>query len=236
MSEPIRLDKRVADLLRCPRADARRYVENGWVSVDGVVVDAPQALVGDARVEVDAEASLEPVEPATLLLHKPVGVPLAACPGLVAADTRSDLDSTAIRTLGRHLQRLSALMPLDDDASGLVVLSQDGRVVRRLTEDYASIEQEFIVEVDGTLPPYGLARLARGSSYQGRALPPCKVSWQNEIRLRFAIKDVRPGQLRHMSTDAGLGVVAMRRIRIGRVALAKMAVGTWRHLPVGERF
>ncbi len=236
MSEPLRLDKRVADLLHCPRADARRYIENGWVSVDGVVVDAPQAPVADAVVEVDADASLEPVEPSTLLLHKPVGVPLAECPALVGAHTRSELDATGIRTLGRHLQRLAPLMPLDDDASGLVVLSQDGRVVRRLTEDYASIEQEFVVEVDGTLPPYGLARLARGATYQGRALPPCKVSWQNEIRLRFAIKDVRPGQLRHMCGEVGLGVVAVRRIRIGRVALAKMAVGTWRHLPVGERF
>ena len=75
-----------------------------------------------------------------------------------------------------------------------------------------------------------------GLQYQGRSLPPCKVSWQNEVRLRFAIKDVRPGQLRHMCEAVGLGVVWMRRIRVGRIPLGKLPVGEWRHLPAGARF
>jgi len=127
-------------------------------------------------------------------------------------------------------------MPLDDDASGLVVLSQDGRVWRRLSEDADSIEQEFIVDVQGELAPYGLARLCDGLLYQGRALPPRKASWQNEDRLRFAIKAVRPGQLRDMCAQVGLQALAIRRIRIGRVPLSKMPPGQWRYLPVGERF
>ena len=67
-------------------------------------------------------------------------------------------------------------------------------------------------------------------------MPPCKVSWQNEIRLRFAIKDAQPGQLRDMCAQVGLDVVAIRRIRIGKVPLGKMPVGTWRYFPVGEKF
>jgi len=63
-----------------------------------------------------------------------------------------------------------------------------------------------------------------------------RVSWQNEVRLRFAIKGAQGGQLRDMCAKVGLDVVAIRRIRIGRIALAKMPVGTWRCLPVGERF
>ena len=62
------------------------------------------------------------------------------------------------------------------------------------------------------------------------------VGWQNEIRLRFALKGVQGGQLRDMCAQVGLGVVAIRRIRIGKVPLAKMPVGLWRYLPVGERF
>jgi 23S rRNA pseudouridine2604 synthase len=236
MSEPVRLDRRVAELMRCSRADALRYIEGGWVTVEGVPVDAPQAMVAGEHVEVDGTATPGAVEPATLLLHKPASLALDATPALVTAAARSDLDSSGIRPTERHFRHLAPLMPLDDDASGLVVLTQDGRIRRRLVEDYASIEQEFVVEVDGQLPPYGLARLVRGMRYEGRELPPCKVSWQNEIRLRFAIKDVRRGQLRHMCAEVGLGVVAMRRIRIGRVALAKMAVGQWRYLPAGERF
>ena len=130
----------------------------------------------------------------------------------------------------------TVLLPLEDEASGLQVLSQDGRVWRRLTEDAATLEQEFVVEVDGEIAPYGLHRLAHGLSYRGRPLPPAKVSWQNEVRLRFAIKAVQPGQLRAMCAEVGLTVVSIRRLRIGRIPLAKMAPGEWRYLPVGERF
>lgn len=233
---PVRLDRRVADLLGCSRADAQQYVEGGWVSVDGDIVEEPQALVTTQHVEVAADARLEATEPATMLLNKPEGVAFESTPALVTPATQAEGDVSGVRRLKRHFHRLTPLVPLDAEASGLVVLSQDGRVWRRLTEDYASIEQEFVVEVSGELAPYGMRKLAEGLSYQGRPLPPCKVSWQNEIRLRFAIKDVRPGQLRHMCREVGLDVVAIRRLRIGRISLSKMPVGEWRYHPVGEKF
>lgn len=236
MTAAIRLDKRVVELLGCSRADAQKYVEGGWVSVDGEVIEECQAQIAGQRVEVDPDAQLDDIEPATMLLHKPIGVELAQSAKLATPATHAEGDNSGLRTLKRHFHRLTPLMSLDTDASGLVVLSQDGRVWRRLTEDYAAIEQEFVVEVNGEIAPYGLARLAHGLRYRGRTLPPAKVSWQNEIRLRFAIKDVAPGQLRHMCREVGLDVVAIRRIRIGRVALGKMPAGEWRYLPVSERF
>jgi len=233
---PNRLSRHVSELIRCSRADAELYIRGGWVSVEGVVVEEPQAMITTQRVEIDPDAQLEASEPATMLLNKPAGVAFEATPALVTPDTRAAGDITGIRTLQRHFQRLTPLMTLDTDASGLVVLSQDGRVWRRLTEDFDSIEQEFVVEVSGTTGPYTLSRLARGLEYKGRVLPACKVSWQNEIRLRFAIKAVEPGQLRHMCAQVGLGVVAIKRLRIGRVSLSKMPAREWRYLPVGERF
>lgn len=62
------------------------------------------------------------------------------------------------------------------------------------------------------------------------------MSWQNEERLRFAIKHVQPGQLRFMCKEVGLEVVSIRRLRVGRISLGKLAIGEWRYLPVGERF
>ncbi len=237
---PVRLSKHVSDLARCSRADAERYIEGGWVLVDGVVVDSPQCMVTTERVELDPAAVLETQEPATLLLHKPAGFdaidgrkPAAA---LVTPETHWADDPTGIRLLPRHFVRITPQVPLETDASGLMVLTQDGRAWRRLTEDADKIEQEFIVEVTGELAPYGLMRLNDGLSFRGRALAPCKVSWQNEFRLRFAIKGVQPGQVRDMCAQVGLEVVAMRRLRIGRISLGKMPAGAWRFLPVGEKF
>ncbi|WP_129135701.1 rRNA pseudouridine synthase [Luteimonas sp. YGD11-2] len=240
MSDPVRLARRVIELTGCSRADAEQYIKGGWVSVDGAVVEDPAFRVTTEAIEVDPAAQLAAAEPATILLHKPAGYdtisgPQPAAP-LVQPDTRWPEDPSGVRMLQRHFHRLTPLVPLDAEASGLMVLTQDGRVWRRLTEDRDGIEQEYIVEVSGELPPWGLARLNHGLEYGGRAIPRCKVSWQNEIRLRFALKGVQGGQLRHMCAEVGLEVVAIRRIRIGRIALAKMPVGTWRYLPVGERF
>src|SRR5262245_40418689 len=238
MTNPIRLSKRVAELAQCSRADAERYIENGWVSVDGQVVELPQHLVSDERVELDPAAVLEAPEPATVLLHKPAGFdaiegrqPAAA---LVTPATRWADDPSGVRLLQRHFVRLTPLVPLETEASGLMVLTQDGRVWRRLIEDAAHIEQEYVVEVSGEIAPYGLARLNHGLRYRGRDLPPCKVSWQNEFRLRFALKGVQPGQIQDMCAQVGLKVEAIRRLRIGRISLAKMPAGEWRYLPVGE--
>ncbi|MCC8537516.1 rRNA pseudouridine synthase [Xanthomonas axonopodis pv. poinsettiicola] len=236
MSDPIRLDKCVAAHVGCSRGEAQQYIEGGWVSVDGVVVEEPQALATAAQVTLAPDAVLEPAEPATLLLHKPAGITSAAAMALASPATRSELDLSEVRVLKRHFARLSAPLPLEDAASGLLVLSQDGRVLRRLTADAHSIEQEFLVEVRGELRPYGMARLAQGLVYQQRSLPPCKVSWQNEERLRFAIKQVQPGQLRFMCSEVGLEVVSIRRLRVGRVSLGKLAIGQWRYLPAGGRF
>lgn len=236
MPEPERLAKRVAALAGCSRADAERYIEGGWVSVDGQVVEHPQHRVGDEQVTIDPAARLQAPEPATVLLHKPAGTSASDASALVVAASRWPDDASGVRALKRHLVRLTPLMPLDDEASGLLVLSQDGRVWRRLTEDAASIEQEFLVEVSGAIAPYGLHRLCHGLSYRGQPLPPAKVSWQNEVRLRFAVKAVQPGQLRDVCRQVGLEVVAIRRLRIGRIPLGRMPAGQWRYLPAGERF
>ncbi|QEO96434.1 rRNA pseudouridine synthase [Xanthomonas oryzae] len=236
MSDPIRLDKCVAAAFGCSRGEAQRYIEGGWVSVDGVVVEEPQAPATAAQITLADDAVLSPVEPATLLLHKPAGVSAEAALALATPTTRSALDQSDIRVLKRHFLRLTAPLPLEEAASGLLILSHDGRVLRRLSADASSIEQEFLVEVQGDVRPYGMARLAHGLVYQQRSLSPCKVSWQNEDRLRFAIKNVQPGQLRYMCGEVGLEVVSIRRLRVGRVSLGKLAIGEWRYLPTGERF
>jgi 23S rRNA pseudouridine2604 synthase len=240
MSDPVRLAKRVAALAQCSRSEAEEYIRNGWVSVDGRVVEDPAQRVSDETVVLDPASQREPVEPATVLLHKPAGHDAISGPrpaaDLVQAATRWPEDPSGVRLLQRHFHRLTPLVPLDAEASGLMVLTQDGRIWRRLTEDLDEIEQEYIVEVGGEIAPWGLSRLNHGLHYAGRALPPCKVSWQNEIRLRFALKGVQGGQLRAMCAQVGLGVVSIRRLRIGKVSLAKMPAGAWRYLPVGGKF
>lgn len=237
MPEPVRLTKRVIEIAGCSRREAEQYIMGGWVLVDGAVVDAPQFIVANQRVALAPDARLAAPEPATLLLHKPAGIDGNAptVQGLLTAAARWGEDDTDIPCLRRHFTRLSEVMPLEGQASGLLVLTQDAGLLRRMREDSNRIEQEFVVEVAGEIAPQGLQRLNHGLRFNGRNLAPCKVSWQNEFRLRFALSGVQPGQIASMCADVGLHVLAMRRIRIGRVPLAKMPVGAWRHLPASQR-
>jgi 23S rRNA pseudouridine2604 synthase len=249
MTEPVRLAKRLAQMLNCSRREAEQYIEGGWVRVDGVVVEEPQHRVLDQKVELDPEASLLELTPVTLLLNKPAGYEAGLDAGagrpaspalqlLVAANQAKD-DRSGVRPLKKHFSAQALATPLATPASGLVVFTQDWRVARKLSEDASVMEHEVIVDVTGTIAPGGLQRLNRidhGFTFNGVLLPPAKVSWQNETRLRFALKGERAGQIAFMCESVNLNVQAMKRIRVGRVPMSSLPVGQWRYLQPHERF
>ncbi len=239
MSVPVRLDKHLVKLIHCSRGDAQKYIEGGWVLVDGEIVDQPQFMILEQKVELHADATLAPLALMTILLHLPAGIDVndpAAQLQLITPATRSPNDSSDIRTLKRHFARLKPTAPLEVGATGLVVFSQDGRVVSRLVEDASKNEQEYSVEVNGEIEPNGLERLNSKMMRDGWILPATKVSWQSETHMRFALKKVRPGQIEFMCNSVGLTVVSMKRLRIGRVPMGKLQPGQWRYLPVGVLF
>ncbi len=239
MSEPIRLDKHLVKLIQCSRGDAQKYIEGGWVLVDGEIIDQPQFMVAEQKVELHADATLTPLALMTILLHLPAGIDVndpAAQLQLITPATRAQNDNSDIRTLKRHFARLKPTAPLETKATGLVVFSQDGRVVKRLIEDASKNEQEYSVEVSDEIEPDGLERLNKKMMRDGWNLPATKVSWQNETNLRFAMKNVRPGQIEFMCNNVGLTVVSMKRLRIGRVSMGKLQPGQWRYLSPGVLF
>ena len=236
LPESQRLSKVVAAQVPCSRREAEQYIVEGRVRVDGKMVQEPQFRVTGERVDIDTQASLQPTSPATLLVHKPAGTGTAQALDLVGAATRWSGDTSGVVRVRSHAAGLTALLALPVQASGLSVFSQDGRIVRKLQEDAAVIEQELLAEVTGTAPPDGLARLCGGLVFEGRPLPPARVSWQSEARLRFAVKGIAPELVPWMCAQVGLRLTALRRIRIGRVPMAGLPPGQWRYLAPGERF
>ena len=218
----------------CSRREAEQYIEGGWVKVDGVVVERPQEMVADEQVLIDPTAELAPVEPVTLALHMPAGIQRSAA-DLVTPDNHWPGDAPGVRFLQRHLQRLEAPLALPPGAAGLVLLTQDWRVRRTLSEDIDRIEQEFVVDVDGDVEDRQLRQLSHGLSVNHYALPPIKVSRQSEQRLRFAFKKLDPSRIPWMCEAVGLKLTAMKRLRVGRIPLAKVPAGQWRYLGRAER-
>ena len=227
MTEAVRLSKRLAAQLSCSRSEAERYIEGGWVRVDGRVVEEPQFRVLHEQVELDPNAQLTELPPVTLLLHNP-------------ADTHWSADPGGTRVLRRHFSQLTPLVPLEPAASGLLVFSQDGRVARKLTDDERLIEVEMTVDVQGEVSREQLALLMRDTDTRGLALPPLKASLtgsgNGRSKLRLAIKGAHPGLVAYVCERAGLQILAMKRIRIGRLSMGQLPPGQWRYLQAHERF
>ena len=233
MLEPVRLAKRLAEMLPCSRREAEQYIEGGWVTVDGVVVEEPQFRVLHQKIEVSKDASLLAPTAVTLLLHKPAGYEAD-----LKQATHSPDDRSGIVHLKKHFSA-ELVTPLALPASGLVVFTDDWRVTRKLEDDAATMEHEVVVEVVGNIKAGGLARLNRidhGFTFNGKLLGPAKVSWQSEARLRFALKGEQPGQINYFCESVGLTITGMKRLRIGRVAMSGLPVGQWRYLLPHERF
>nr|WP_315465598.1 S4 domain-containing protein [uncultured Rhodoferax sp.] len=260
-----RLSKKVMALRDCSRKEAEQYIEGGWVQVNGVVVEEPQHRVNQETITLDPNASLMELSPVTLLLNKPAGhsdgleelpparpgAPArAGAPGRKAppANARALLtpanhwvgDPTDTRVLKRHFQHLEADVELENGATGLVVFTQDWRTTRKLTEDMSTMEHEFLVEVKGEVEPDALKPIGYALKDERLDLPQVKVSVNSTTpessRLRFAIKGSHPGLIAFLCEKAGLQILAMKRIRLGRVALSDLPVGQWRYLAGWEKF
>ena len=233
MNEAVRLAKRLAEMLPCSRSEAEQYIEGGWVSVDGVVVEEPQFRVLHQTIELSKDASLLAPTAVTLLLHKPAGFEAD-----LKQATHSPDDRSGVALLKKHFSS-ELVTQLALPASGLVVFTDDWRVARKLVEDAGVLEHEVVVEVEGNIKPGGLERLNRadhGFTFNGKLLGPAKVSWQSEARLRFALKGEQPGQIAYFCESVGLRIKGMKRLRIGRVALSGLPAGQWRYLLPTERF
>ena len=236
MTDPIRLSKRLIELVGCSRREAELFIEGGWVTVDGEVIDEPQFKVDTQKVELDKDAKATAPEPVTLLLHAPAGVDAETAMQSLGAETLSEEHRYGKRPLKGHFLRLNASADLQANASGLLVFTQDWKILRKLTADASKIEQEYVVEVEGDMAAHGLNRLNHGLTYKGKELPAVKASWQNENRLRFAMKNPQPGIIALLCQAVGLKVIAMRRIRIGGVSMGKLPVGQWRYMTAKEKF
>lgn len=242
--EKIRLSKLMSEQGLCSRREADAYIERGWVYVDGVQITELGTKVNPGQtVTLDKRAQQSQGKRVTILLHKPVGYVSGqpekgykAAVSLIGQDSHFKEDRSPLRFHPDQLKSLAPAGRLDIDSTGLLVLTQDGRIAKQLIGEDSEVEKEYLVRVQGKLGENGLKLLNHGLSLDGKALRPAKVSWQNQDQLRFILREGKKRQIRRMCELVGLKVTGLKRVRIGKIRLGDLPPGQWRFLGEGERF
>ncbi len=229
------------------RREADDWIAAGWVRVNGRLAVLGQRSGPDVVIEIDPRARAEQARRVTVLLNKPIGY-VSGQPEdghepavvLLTAANRWPADTSGIEFQPSHLRHLAPAGRLDIDSTGLLVMTQDGRVAKKLIGDQTRVEKEYLVRVvhtqPGPVPEASLERLRHGLELDGVALRPARVSWQNEDQLRIVLREGRKRQIRRMCELVGLQVLGLKRVRIGSVTLGPLPMGQWRYLRDDESF
>jgi 23S rRNA pseudouridine2604 synthase len=243
-ADKVRVSKLMAAQGLCSRREADSYIERGLVFVDGErVTELGTKIRPDQRITLSRAAESEQTARVTILMNKPIGyVSGQPEPGykpavsLINAESRYAEDRSPQRFHPMQLKGLAPAGRLDIDSTGLLVLTQDGRIARQLIGQDRVMEKEYLVRVQGKLSSRGLELLNHGLSLDGAALKPAAVTWQNRDQLRFILQEGKKRQIRRMCELVGLEVTGLKRVRIGRIRLGELPLGHWRYLDSREKF
>jgi 23S rRNA pseudouridine2604 synthase len=241
----IRLSKALTEQGIASRREADDWIAAGWVRVDGKMAVLGQRVRPEQRIDIDPTARRQQARSVTILLNKPVGYVSGQAedgyPPSASLVTPANLWAEEKRPFHPgHARGLAPAGRLDIDSTGLLVLTQDGRIAKLLIGENSLVEKEYLVRVahafaDG-VPASALQLLRHGLELDGEALKPAKVSWANEDQLRIVLQQGKKRQIRRMCEAVGLQVTSLKRVRIGSVVLGKLPAGQWRYLRDDERF
>ena len=249
----------------CSRREAIRYLDKGWVLVNGVIPTKDQFFMDPSTiqsVELTNQAYTDQAQRATILLHKPLGI-ISSQPEspqqipaiqLLTPDrqyhgipTTSDHNGTpngAINTPSRdskplNKQGLAVAGRLDANATGLLVMTQSGKIAKELIGPESTVEKEYLVRIPmvrdlaGKLRTLneGVVEASTGICFQANS-----IEQINDDQLKFVFTAGISHQIHRMCQIVGLPIQAVKRVRIGKVVLGDLPLGKWKYLPANKKF
>jgi len=171
----LRLNKRMAELGLASRREADEWIGKGWVKVNGVVATMGMQVLPNVRIEIDRQAQGQQANQVTVLINKPIGLVSGQAedghePAITLVQPQNRWAEDNARFFF-HPSQLKSLVPagrLDIDSTGLLVLTQDGRVARQLIGEDAVMEKEYLVRVAYTGVANEAAANSPAATYGGK--------------------------------------------------------------------
>jgi 23S rRNA pseudouridine2605 synthase len=223
-----RIAKVMARAGLCSRRDAERWIAEGRVAVDGKVLTTPAVTVTPAsRIRVDGKPipSAEPVR--LWRYHKPAG--------LVTTHRDEKGRPTLFERLPPALPRVISVGRLDLTSEGLILLTNDGGLARKLEMPATGWIRRYRARVHGGVDAERLAALARGVTVDGVRYGPIEARLEREqgsnAWLTVALREGKNREIRRVMEHLGLGVTRLIRTAYGPFQLGNLPRGAVEEIP-----
>lgn len=213
----------------CSRREAEELLSRGQVLVNGK----------PAKLGAKADAALDTIEIAQqeaknrkksyYVLCKPIGVLSENVPGKPGLETVYDLLPADLKGVIAPVGRL------DKESSGLLILTDDGVVARRLIDPAFDHEKEYEVVLDRSIDPLSIKKIAHGVMLDGRMTKAADVRKVRSNAVRIVLREGRNRQIRRVFQQVGYTVKSLERIRIVTLEDRRLSPGCLRALTQEER-
>ena len=219
-----RINKYIASSGLCSRREADRLIEEGRVTVNGIVAESGMQVCGDDVVLVDGKNIIPETNDVYIAFNKPLGV---------TCTTDSRDPSNIIDYIG-YPERIFPIGRLDKNSSGLILLTNDGSIVNTLLRAENNHEKEYQVTVDRPYDDKFIKEMQSGVPVLGQITLPCKINRVSARVFRIILHQGLNRQIRRMCEYEGYKVVKLRRIRFMNINLGTRGTGQWRYLTAKE--
>ncbi len=220
-NQGIRINKYLSEVGYCSRRAADKLIDQGRITINGVVPELGTKVMDGDIVGVDGEAVGQPLNSFVYLaLNKPVGI---------VCTTDSGVEKDNIIDFINYPKRIFPIGRLDKPSEGLIFLTNDGDIVNKILRASNQHEKEYVVTVNQPITKEFIERMRNGIPILDTVTRKCRVKQTHKNTFTIVLTQGLNRQIRRMCEYLGYRVVRLKRTRIMNVKL-DIAVGKWRHL------
>lgn len=219
-NEPVRLNKFLSDAGICSRREADRLIEAGKVTVDGKVAVMGQKVIPTQNIVCNGKSASRENELILIAFNKPVGIECTC--------DRKNPDN--IIDFLNYPKRVYTIGRLDKNSEGLILLTNDGSIVNKISKSVNYHEKEYIVSVNKKINNDFIEKMSSGVAILDTVTRPCEVERIDDKTFRIILTQGLNRQIRRMCETLGYRVMTLKRIRIMNINLGKLKLGTYRNV------
>lgn len=219
-----RLNKFIGETGYCSRREADKLIEEGRVTINGVVPEMGTKVSPTDEVRIDGKLIVEQREkPVYLAFNKPVGI---------ECTTNLDVRNNIVDYIN-YPKRIFPIGRLDKASEGLIFMTNDGDIVNKILRARNNHEKEYIVTVNRPITDRFIERMGNGVPILDTITRKCKVEQVSKYIFKIILTQGLNRQIRRMTEYLGYDVTALKRTRIINISL-DVPVGRYRDLTDAE--